>query len=94
MRTPKWLDTSSHSRSATDRTPTSWTLGGTNTDRIIVHRHLRMSGTWFVSCYSMHIDTVNLQAKELEAAKEEALKLVAARIRRLVDYYKKLGVPV
>jgi hypothetical protein len=42
----------------------------------------------------MHIDTVNLQSKEIEAAKEEALKLVAARVRQLIDYYKKLGVPL
>lgn len=69
-----WEDTSSHSKSATDRTPNEWTLRLKKrfSARIILHRYMGLKG-WFLSMHGFELERVQLKATEAKPARREAL---------------------
>lgn len=84
MKNRPWKDTTSHSRSATDRTPRDWTYPATGM-RIVIHRRrLYDPKTWFVSCVELCIEAKKLEAVDVDAAKAEALEFVRKRLRDLL----------
>lgn len=74
----RWRNTSSYSRSETDRTPNEWTAElGEHRGRIVVHTLHHCPGKWFVSAYPSGPQSRQLTAGTPEEAQTEAIDLVA-----------------
>lgn len=59
---------------------------------IVVHRHIDYEAkTWLLSCYGVRIDKVRLKNTDLEKAKEEAVLLVGAYLRKLTRDWQKVA---
>ena len=68
-----------------------WAIDGKNwryqteSLQIIVHHWLGLPREdWFVSCYSIGVDTRELTAKKPEDAKFEAMKVVRSHLQKLL----------
>jgi hypothetical protein len=68
----EWTDSSSYSRSDTDRTPTSWTAQ-VGRFRLVVHRHIHHPpDVWLASCNDL-LNKVELKSRDIKYAQQEAL---------------------
>lgn len=78
-----WKDNTSYARGDKERVPRVWHLekGGL---AISVHRYVGCHDQWFVTCEPF-FNVRPLQAKEVEAAKNEALALVRVRVKELAS---------
>jgi len=79
----EWKDASTYSKSVADRIPTVWKLFLDNVD-VTVHRHIYNKGAWHISSKFLDVDTMVLNGKEIEDAKEEALDLAAQLINKKI----------
>jgi hypothetical protein len=81
MSKPTWKDTTSYSRSDTDRTPCEWTLS-VGLLKIVVHHYMHYPpDMWFVTCPKVGLERQRLVAKDIDKAKREALLLVGDDLR-------------
>jgi hypothetical protein len=95
----KWEDDTSYtqgeSRSGSNKPePRQWRLGKEHRAGLLLHRHRDMPGTWFLTCYDLGIEQHDLSNTDLEKAKVEALAYVQKRVKSMVEYYKRLGIPL
>ena len=51
--------------------------------RICIHRWYGDKTRWYVTCHDMQVKTRELENKELEEAKKEAVRVIAGKINRL-----------
>lgn len=83
----KWNDISAHSRSETDRTPKTWEMKGPCGLRIVVTRHIHYpKDQWLLVCAGVVDGQYELEAKDIMAAKREALTLVATRLHEMAEF--------
>jgi len=80
----KWKDDSSYSRGDTDRTPKSWLLQAGNGVTLIVTRHIHYPPDMWL-CYSTIFPQYPLAAKDIELAKEEALKMLRYELQATLE---------
>lgn len=52
---------------------------------VLVHRHSRKPGFWFVSSHCVGIKDIPLKNTDLQTAKEEALVLISHRLSSLAE---------
>jgi hypothetical protein len=78
---PKWKDTTSYSRDAKERIPTTWeiTVPGV---RILVHRWMGDDG-WYGTCRELGEDKRRLTAPFLEEAQTEFLEYLAKKAQQI-----------
>lgn len=81
---PKWTDASSYSSGDTVRTPRAFSMDLGEGDRIDLHHYINCGDTWFVSCFRVGIERVQLSAIKVEDAKTEAIGVVNKRACALV----------
>lgn len=84
----KWRDTSSHAQSTKDRTPTSWTLGTSRQESVVVHRHIDHPGVWCVTCLALGIKGHPMMHTDVEVALESAVAHVWFQLNNL---YERMG---
>lgn len=78
-----WKDESSYSRGERGtREPSVWSLDS-KAIRLRVHRLHGVEGLWFLSCYGLALENCQLDAIEIEPAKQEAL----VRMHRRALYF-------
>jgi hypothetical protein len=94
MKKQKWIDATSYRQGERvgQVTPRAWTLGVGHLSQLRVHQHIGDPGAWFLTCIALSIEQRPLLSKDVEGAQSEALVYVAARVKDVVEYYKKLGV--
>lgn len=80
---PAWIDRSSHSRTATDRTPNAWELRAGKA-RIVVHR-LHGADGWFTSLHGLEFSQSSLKSESPDDAKREAIRKVISELRASLD---------
>jgi len=83
MSKPKWKDTTSYRQGerASTAKPRSWEMITMSNLRVIVHRHIDDPYSWFLSCYDLRIEKLQLNSEDIEEAKEEAIQIVRARLQ-------------
>jgi hypothetical protein len=71
-----WKDTTSFSQGEKDRTPRCWTAKAGRV-QIVVHRHIHFPpDAWLLSCAALRIDNRQLKSKDVDEAKQEAVRIV------------------
>ena len=87
----KWEDISSYSRNDKERIPSVWQIdiGGLS---LCVHRHIHYpKDSWLFSC-DLLFDKYELDSKNIDEAKDEAINLVKIKIEHIYNAFWKLGV--
>lgn len=79
----EWRDITSFSQRDTQRIPATFELR-VEPIRIVVMRTRDEPGRWWIRCAAMGLER-RLEAVELRAAKHEALLLVSASLRNILD---------
>lgn len=75
----EWTDRTSYSKRDKDRTPRSWEWKHHGVI-VIVHRHIDYGpDVWLVSCGELGASAIPLDATDVDAAKEEALRFLEER---------------
>jgi hypothetical protein len=83
-----WTDTTSYARDERGTVPArTWATREVKGIRrpIVVTRLHGIPDVWHVTCHGLDIDGFPLQAKDIEAAKIEAVSLVQKRLRAAAD---------
>jgi hypothetical protein len=78
----KWKDTTSYSREAKEKIPTTWEVVIPGA-RIIVHRWMHDDRTWYGTCRELGEDKRLLSSKFLEEAQLEFLNHLADKAKKL-----------
>ncbi len=92
MEKPIWEDKSSYSQDKPSGTvkPSIWTIE-TGSLSITVHRHVHYEKEdWLVSSHEIGIDKDLLSQRDIEKAKEEAIRFVKMKLTILIDEISKL----
>lgn len=83
----EWFDDSSYRQGERGiKEPATWSLetkGGVNIT--VTRYHGFPPDVWVMHCYDLHIDCLTLDSKDLEMAKGEAVSLVKAKLKRMLD---------
>lgn len=79
-----WVDITSYSQNDKVRTPKTWELRIQPMTQIIVTRLHGVPDLWFLKCYRLGIETVQLQSTDLEKAKQEAVTKVRQLLTSLI----------
>ena len=80
----KWKDETSYSRGTKNRTPRVFSLGLPHQFKLIVHRLVGLEDRWFITLRWKNmaiVEDLELQERNLEKAKEEAIMAATARVR-------------
>jgi hypothetical protein len=83
----KWEDATSYSRDG-DRTPTAWRLSLAGLHIAVASNHRWSPGNWVMHCapwFDTHDLGMPVNQFSKEQAQEKALKLVRARVQKIVD---------
>lgn len=85
-----WKDATRYSRDDIERKPRTWEIEAPGVT-IIVTRHIyHEPDVWLLTCREVNIDLKPLKAKEIEAAKAEAIDAVTARLQVLTKSVARL----
>ena len=79
-----WTDTTSYARDERGKVPArTWATREVKGIRrpIVVTRHHGIPDVWHVTCHGLDLDGFPLQAKDIEAAKNEAVSFIRSRLR-------------
>lgn len=80
----KWIDTTTYSRGASNRNPTSFTISNGSIDICVTCGHIYYRPDWVMHCGAIGVDTHPLgKGLSLEQAKQKAVSVVRNRITKL-----------
>ena len=83
----KWKEISAHSRREADRTPRTGEMKGPGGLGIVGSRHIHYhKDQWLLVCAGVVDGQYELEAKDIMAAKREALTLVATRLHEMAEF--------
>ncbi len=84
----KWIDKTSYSRDAKERTPSVLELDECMF-RVHVHRWLNDKTSWYMSCTDLNFEKVRLTSSGLEKAQREAVDRIHDQLVRMLASLKK-----
>ena len=91
MPTPTWRDTTIYFQSDTgQREPETWEISEPPLTLTVTRHNDYGPRAWLLICPAADLNLHRLRAREIEAAKKEALAVVSARLQALLDAVNKL----
>lgn len=85
--TVEWRDTTSYSKGDSERVPTTYSIVSGDLYITITCGHIYHRPDWVMHCHALHMDTVPLKAKSVDAAKDESLNRVRKKLTELSNAY-------
>jgi hypothetical protein len=80
----EWKDTSSYSRSDTDRTPRTWRMTLKRLSFVVTRHRDYAPDEWVFRCHELGLEA-KLKSKGQEEAKQEALRIMRRVIKETLD---------